>query len=95
MQFSFRKGKRMRSYLEIICDVKDGKHIDYDELRLALLYNNDQHFFTKQRLERYLTAKKINPLVQTLDRESQNQVFKIDKQPLEKWWKGEPPKENT
>ena len=85
----------MRSYIEIICDVKDGKHIDYDELRLALLYCEDQHFFTKQRLERYLTVEKINPLVQSLDRETQDRIFYIDKQPLEKWWKDNPPKENS
>lgn len=34
----------MRSYLDIIIDVKDGKKVDYEELRLALLMASDMLF---------------------------------------------------
>ena len=34
----------MRSYLDIIIDVKDGKKVDYEELSLALLMASDMLF---------------------------------------------------
>lgn len=37
----------MRSYLDIIIDLKDGKEVSKQELGFALLFANDQLFFCK------------------------------------------------
>lgn len=36
----WNKGKEMRSYLDIIIDLQDGKKVDYEEARLAALAGN-------------------------------------------------------
>lgn len=44
----------MRSYLDIIIDLKEGKKPDYEEIRLACLMANNLLFFAEQDLKQAL-----------------------------------------
>lgn len=83
----------MRSYLEIFIDVKDGKKVDYEELRLALLFCRDILFFTEYDLKNIL--ENCNNDVQSmLVRDNMERMFNAKKAPIEKWWNGNIPKIN-
>lgn len=76
----------MRSYLDIIIDLKDGKEVDKQELGLALLFANDQLFFTNQDVEKCLDDKYNKPLIQKLMKENREIRFNCRKNPIEKWF---------
>jgi hypothetical protein len=80
----------MRSYIDIIIDVREGKKVEYEELRVALLFCRDMLFFTESALDKFLDSKtdKINPLVKSLEKKSKDNRFYNKKNPLEIWWGG-------
>ena len=52
------RGKAViRSYLDIVIDVKDGKEVSKQELGLALLFANDQLFFANKDVDRYINGE--------------------------------------
>ena len=56
----------VRSYLDIIIDLKDGLKPDYEEVRLACLMANDLLFFADQDIKRltgYGTDKEKDDVV--------------------------------
>ena len=84
-------GEVMRSYLDIIIDVKDGKKVDYEELRLALLMASDMLFFSDQAVKKFI-KKNPNLIISKLETESLESRFKARKNPIEQWWSGNIPK---
>lgn len=44
----------MRSYLDIIIDLKEGRKPDYEEVRLACIMANDLLYFAEQDIKRVL-----------------------------------------
>lgn len=81
----------MRSYLDIIIDVKDGIPVEHDELRLALLFVSDTLFFVEKDLEQALETD--NAFMKKFIKESINKRIENKRNPLEVWWKGNPPVE--
>lgn len=78
----------MRSYLDIIIDLKDGLKPDYEEVRLACLMANDLLFFAERDTERLLgygTDKERNDLQATLTKKSYESRFYAKKNSPEKW----------
>lgn len=47
----------MRSYLDIVSDVKDGKEVSKQELGLALLFANDQLFFANKDVDKCVNGE--------------------------------------
>lgn len=80
----------MRSYLDIFIDVQDGKRVDYEELRVALLFCRDILFFTESDLKQVIDSD--NKLVKWIVKQNIESRFKNKKNPLEKWWSGNIPK---
>jgi hypothetical protein len=80
----------MRSYLDVFIDVQDGKRVEYEELRVALLFCRDLLFFTESDLKKVLESN--NPLVNTIIKENMASRFYAKKNPLEKWWNDKVPK---
>lgn len=80
----------MRSYLDIMIDVQDGKDVDKEELRVALLFCRDMLFFAEQEVSELTDAvinnKKTLSLRAGFIRENSNARFIAKKQPIEKWW---------
>lgn len=76
----------MRSYLDIIIDLKDGKEISKEELGLSLLFANDQLFFANQDVEKCLDSKYDKPLIQKMMIENRESRFNCRKNPIEKWF---------
>jgi hypothetical protein len=81
----------MRSYLDIIIDVKDGIPVEYEELRLALLFASDILFFVEKDLQEAL--KTDNGFMHKFIEESINKRIENKRNALDIWWKGNPPKE--
>ncbi len=82
----------MRSYLDIFIDVQDGKRVDYEELRVALMFCRDMLFFTEQDLKKALDTN--SELVKGMIKQNIENRFKNKKNPLEVWWAGDIPKIN-
>lgn len=82
----------MRSYLDIFIDVQDGKCVDYEELRVALMFCRDMLFFTEQDLKKALDTN--SELVKGMIKQNIENRFKNKKNPLEVWWTGDIPKIN-
>ncbi|MGL4850896.1 MAG: hypothetical protein ACRC28_18575 [Clostridium sp.] len=80
----------MRSYLDIIIDLKDGKEVSKQELGIALLFANDQLFFEKRDIERLLKDTKTNPMILKMIEENREVRFQARKAPMEKWFKSIP-----
>ena len=79
----------MRSYLDIFIDVQDGKKVEYEELRVALMFCRDMLFFTEQDLKKALDNP--NPFIKQIIEENIDNRFKNKKNPLEIWWNGNIP----
>lgn len=81
----------MRSYLDIFIDVQDGKDVDKEELRVALMFCRDMLFFSEQDIKRLVESirKDSGQLLQA-NFVSHNLEDRIGnrKAPLEKWWGG-------
>lgn len=78
----------MRSYLDIIIDLKDGKKPDYEEVRLACLMANDLLFFSEnsvKNLTGYCTDKEKTDLQSKLAIKSYEDRFYIKKKSPEEW----------
>lgn len=77
----------MRSYLDIIIDLKDGKEVSKQELGFALLFANDQLVFTNQEVNRCLEEDiNKNLLVKKLMVENRERRFQCRKNPIDKWF---------
>lgn len=74
----------MRSYLDIIIDLKNGKKPDYEEVRLACLMAADLLFFTEEDLER--TVKPVVPdIIKSLTQKSIESRFYAKKKSPEEY----------
>lgn len=80
----------MRSYLDIFIDVQDGKCVEYEELRVALMFCRDMLFFTEQDLKKALNNP--NEFMKQQLKEKMDKRFYSKKNPLEVWWGGDIPK---
>ena len=60
----------MRSYLDIFIDVQDGKKVEYEELRVALMFCRDMLFFTEQDLKKALDNP--NPFIKQIIEENRD-----------------------
>lgn len=76
----------MRSYLDIIIDLKDGKEVSKQELGIALLFAASQLTFANQDIEKLMNDKYNKPLFKQLIKENQELRFKARKNPLEQWF---------
>lgn len=76
----------MRSYLDIIIDLKDGKEVSKQDLGLALLFANDQLYFANSDVEKCMNSKYDKPLIQKLMVESIESRFKARKNPINEWF---------
>ena len=79
----------MRSYLDVIIDVKDGKRVDYEELRVALLLCRDMLFFVEQDAKKLL--ENSGELNKQFVKNNLESLFKNRKNPMEYWWNGDIP----
>ncbi len=59
----------MRSYLDIIIDLKEGKTVDYEEARLGMIMANDLLYFAEKDVERLLDDN-TKPIIKELVRKS-------------------------
>lgn len=80
----------MRNYLDIIIDVRDGKKVDYEEIRVALMFCRDMLFFTESDLKKVIDTD--NKLVKEIIKGNMDSRFYAKKKPIEEWWKGNIPK---
>ncbi len=91
----------MRSFLDVILDVQDGKYVDKEELRVALLFCGDQLKFSEDSLKRIVRIANGNtnfpPLQLREMYKALENRFQCRKKPMEKWFGGEIPelKENN
>lgn len=76
----------MRSYLDIIIDLKSGKEVSKQELGLALLFANDQLSFENRDIEKCLNEKYNKPLIKKLVEENREARFNCRKNPIDKWF---------
>ena len=79
----------MRNYLDIIIDVRDGKKVDYEEIRVALMFCRDMLFFTESDLKKAIDTD--NKLIKEIIKGSMDSRFYAKKKPIEEWWKGNIP----
>lgn len=76
----------MRSYLDIIIDLKDGKEVSKQELGFALLFANDQLFFTNQDVDRYINGEMDKGILKELMIKNREDRFNCKKNPINKWF---------
>lgn len=76
----------MRSYLDIIIDLKDGKEVSKQELGVALLFANDQLFFMNKDINRFLEKKNLNPIILRMMEDNRESRFACRKAPMDKWF---------
>lgn len=74
----------MRSYLDIIIDLKEGKKPDYEEVRLAFLMANNLLFFAEQDLKQALEPG-IPDIVKKLTQKSIEHRFYAKKKSPEEY----------
>lgn len=79
----------MRSFIDIFIDVQDGKRVDYEELRVALMFCRDMLYFTSHDLDKALSTN--SEFVIGMIKENINNRFYNKKNPLEVWWHGDIP----
>lgn len=80
----------MRSYTEVIEDVRNNKRVDYEELRVALIIADDLLFNAEQNISSLLTDNKkyITKIISEI-----KELRKSTKdKPLEDYWNGNIPK---
>lgn len=74
----------MRNLGEIICDLKDGKTVDYEEARLGCLVFSNLLFFAESNIKQLLENK--NPLARSLiENDYKQRHFNALKKSPEKW----------
>ena len=76
----------MRSYLDIVIDVKDGKEVSKQELGLALLFANDQLFFANKDVDRCINGEMEKGLIKALMIKNREERFNCRKNPIDKWF---------
>lgn len=85
----------MRSFIDVIVDVKDGKYVDAEELRVALLFCSDQLSFSENALKKMVRLADGNtnfpPLQLREMKKALDNRFQCRKNPLEVWFGGEIP----
>lgn len=74
----------MRSYLDIIIDLKDGKKPDYEEVRLACLMAVNMLFFAESDVKHLMDPAK-NRLVESMIKENVENRFKQKKMSPEEY----------
>jgi len=78
----------MRSYLDIIIDLKDGKRPDYEEVRLACIMAQNLLFFADKSIEMltgYCTDKEKTDLQSKLAIKSYEDRFYAKKKSPDEW----------
>ena len=76
----------MRSYLDIVIDVKEGKEVSKQELGLALLFANDQLFFANKDVDRYINGEMDKCILKDLMIKNREKRFDCRKNPIEEWF---------
>ena len=76
----------MRSYLDIVIDVKEGKEVSKQELGLALLFANDQLFFANKDIDRYINCEMDKGILKDLMIKNRENRFNCRKNPIEEWF---------
>lgn len=76
----------MRSYLDIVIDVKEGKEVSKQELGLALLFANDQLFFANKDVDRYINGEMDKGILKDLMIKNREKRFDCRKNPIEEWF---------
>lgn len=76
----------MRSYLDIVIDVKEGKEVSKQELGLALLFANDQLFFANKDVDRYINGEMDKGILKDLMIKNREKRFNCRKNPIEEWF---------
>ena len=76
----------MRSYLDIVIDVKEGKEVSKQELGLALLFANDQLFFANKDVDRCINGEMEKGLIKALMTKNREERFNCRKNPIDKWF---------
>lgn len=76
----------MRSYLDIVIDLKDGKEVNKQELGLALLFAADQLNFANQDIKRLTRDRQDKQLIKKLIEENQDIRFNARKSSIDKWF---------
>ena len=76
----------MRSYLDIIIDLKDGKEVSKEELGVALLFANDQLNFAINDVNKCLDGRYDKSIIREMVIKNRESRFKARKLPLEKWF---------
>ena len=78
----------MRSYLDIIIDLEDGKKVDYEEARLAALAGNYMLNFTEKDIKKitgYATPQQSTGLRERIAIANYERRFKSKKMPVEEF----------
>lgn len=77
----------MRSYLDVVIDLKEGKEVSKQEIGLALLFAADQIVFDWNDINKLL-ENDVNkqPLLKQLMITNRNKRFEARKNPLDKWF---------
>lgn len=81
----------MRSYLDVFIDIQQGKDVDKEELRVALMFCRDMLFFAEQDIERLIQSIETESgqkLQATLAEQNLHNRLCNRKKPLEEWWGG-------
>ena len=81
----------MRSYLDVFIDVQDGKRVEYEELRVALMFCRDMLFFTESDLKKMILEPRNEFVIGMIKQNIENR-FRNRKNPMEVWWNGNIPK---
>ena len=76
----------MRSYLDIVIDLKEGKEVSKQELGLALLFAANQLTFASQDINKLMDDKYNKPLIRKMMKENIEIRFKARKSPIEQWF---------
>lgn len=71
----------MRSYLDIIIDLKEGRKPDYEEVRLACLMANNLLFFTEQDLKLIIEPKVSHVIKELVKKSIEGRFYAKKKSP--------------
>lgn len=79
----------MRNFFEVYIDVKDGKDVDKEELRVALMMARDLLFFAEEDNENLIKCIKDGKgqafTSNFVEKNMKNRI-QVRKNPMEKWW---------
>lgn len=73
----------MRSYLDIIIDLKEGRKPEYEEIRLACLMANSLLFFAEQDLKKILDTNQSSIIKKLTQKSIEHRFYAKKKSPEE------------